>query len=616
MAGRKIGMAWVEGRGWTKVNDEWARDYTEYANESWAFLISFFRWYPDVMYDVFRAPDSKYKTEELIQRVMMRAFARYQFVDITGCRSATKTSTKIKQKIAENILFPATNSSYYGPSYKQQAALAKEAFVQLKKDFPAIARHYMIDSQSKDSWAISTKFGSSITINALRGQNIHDVTAEEYAQEEDPPFDYREYTSIVLYAVRLTHRVQGEDDPTFIKFKQHTITSAGRKQNHSFETRCKHLKMMLEGKSAFVMDIPWTVIVLSQMRSYSWAMQRKHESTPEEFMREMESLYTGTDENPIVRDEILTASRDLILMEEHHCCKDRDNQLKPEEVIYIVGYDVAYEDGANNAKCACAVVKLTKQKDYYRRDKYKKDVVYLDDWSPLGMTEREQARRLKQVWYRFCYEGSETYISIDCWQYGKAVTEALMSNLDDGLAPLCVINHDQYTELELEGALPVIYPIKAGGVGTTDPDSEMVRYAEIQFDNRNVSLLTSNIYAGIEAYKRTHRIKDSRLDVAISSPYKKTNELADQIRNLKKGVSGAGVCEKRISHRIQRDSWSALKYALRLAQKLEKANLSTSKRESDWDKLIREAEQGAFNNTVNYSASSRLVTQRHGGKLF
>ncbi len=591
MATRRGGKVWVSGTGWVTKKVTADRDYSSYENDSWAFLISFFRWYPDQLLDLLRSPTADYKNEELIQRVMMRAFSRYQFVDITGCRSLTKTNTTFKTKLVNGILWPNEKSSYYGPSLKQQAKLAKSAYLEIKDAYPALAGHWGEDALSKDDFGVSTQFGSKLTINSTRGDNIHAIVAEEYAQEEMPAFDFEEYSTVALYAVRLVHRVQGEKDPTYIPYKQHSITSAGRKQNHSYETRCNHIRLMLQGKSSFVMDVPWQIIVLSQMRPYEWAMQRKSESTPDKWMREMESRYTGTDENPIVRDEVLAECRSLMVMEEHHCCKDRACTLRPEDVIYVIGYDVSYEDNKKNAKCACVVVKLTKQKEFLKRDKYLKEVVYVDDWPP-PRRNMMQARRLKQIWYKFCYEGSQTYIAIDGWQYGKAVIEALMMDLGDGLDPLCIMDHDTYTELELENAIPVIYPIKAGGTGVTDPDSEMVRNAEIQFENRNVILLTNNRNAGVEEYKKRHRIKDDYLDAEIDKPYKKTRELVGQIQNLKKVPSGAGSSEKRISKAIQRDSWSALKYALRLAQKLERKNLVKQRRPSDWDDALNQFKDG------------------------
>ena len=606
---------WAPEVGWIEKQHTEARNYSEFCNDSWALLISFFRWYPDIMQDVFRADDAKYELP-LIHRVILRAFARYQFVDITGSRGLGKTTTVMQYGCDQGALWPGQKTVYTGPSYKQQAALAKAAFADFTNDYPTLAKQWQVDSEGKDSWSISTHFGSELGINTSRGRNFHDVTAEEVAQEENPPFDGEAYRTITLYAVRLVHMVDGKRDPTSIPYRQRTITSAGRRQSFAYENRKNHFRAMMKGQSAFVADIPWPVVVLNGIRPIEWALQRKEDSSPDKWLREMESIYTGADQNPIVRDDVLFECRKIQVMEEHHCCKDADCKLKPEDVIYVVGYDVSAEANKNNARCAAVVVKLTRQNDALKRDKYLKQVVYVDDWPPpeAGMM---QARKLKQLWYQFCYEGSQTYIAIDARNYGKAVVENLMMDLGDGLAPLSTIYHDMYTEMELEGSVPVLYPVKAtggkAGMGGRDNDSDMVRYAEMQFENRNVQLLVSNRNRGVEAYKKYHRIKDDRLDYEIDRPYRKTDELCGQIQNLKKVPNGVNISEKRISSKIQRDSWSALKYALRLTELLELQNLVLPERRSEWQEFFDEL--GDIPKTAVGGTQSRLVSRR-GGRLF
>lgn len=616
MGVRRGGKVWTPGTGWVRIQNTEDRNYDDFCNDSWALLMSFFRWYPDIMLDVFRSDDAKYELP-LIHRVILRAFARNQFVDITGSRGLGKTTTNMQYSCVQNLLWPGQKTVYTGPSYKQQAALAKAAFDDLTNDYTIVAKQYTIDNQGKDSWSISTKFGSDIGINTSRGRNFHDVTAEEVAQEENPPFDGEAYRTITLYAVRLVHMVNGRRDPTSISYRQRTITSAGRRQSFAFENRRAHFQAMMRGQSAFVADIPWQVVVLNGIRPIEWALQRKEETTPDRWIREMDSVYTGTDKNPVVRDDVLFESRKVAIMEEHHCCKDKDNKLKPEDVIYVLGYDVSFEIGATNARCAVVVLKLTRQRDWLKRDKYLKQVVYVDDWPPpeAGIM---QARRLKQLWYQFCYEESQTYIAIDARSYGKAVVECLMMDLGDGLAPLCSMFHDTYTEMELEGAVPVLYPIKAtggpAGMGGRDNDSDMVRYAEMQFENRNVQLLISNRNHGLEAYKKYHRIKDDRLDYDIDRPYRKTAELVGQIQNLKKVPTGTSIKEKRISSKIQRDSWSALKYALRLTERLEIQNLVMPEKENEWTKLFKEYEPPK--GPIAVPGGGRLPERRRGGRLF
>lgn len=335
-------------------------------------------------------------------------------------------------------------------------------------------------------------------------------------------------------------------------------------------------------------------------------------------MREMESRYTGADSNPIVRDEVLTESRKLMVAENRHCGYDVGNKLNPQDVIYIVGYDVSYADDKKNAKCACVVLKCTRQTDWLKRDRYLKQLVYVDVWNP-PVKSMMQAQRVKDVWSRFCYDGgAATYLAIDAWQYGTSVVENLMMDLGDGLAPLCVRNHASFTELEQDNAIPCLYPIKAGGAGVTDPDAEMVQYAELQFENRNVELLCGNVNEGVEAYKKYHRIKDDYMDAQIAEPYLKTRELAGQIQNLKKVPSGKVMREERISKHIQRDIWSALKYALRVAQILEKEELAKAVRhKSDWDKELERYGGGTSGGRTPRMGGGhgRTVTARRGGRI-
>ena len=609
---KRDSMEWVEGAGWV---DKRLSDKANYDNlgKGWAFMISFMRAFPDFIQDTLRSDEADYDLS-LIQRVIMRAKARHQYCDITGCRGVTKSYCSVNEEADEMLLFPGIRTAYFGPSYKQTAKIGSQTFKQIQKDYPALAEHFIVMADSVDRFELRTHMNSSFAITAFRGNNIHKVVAEETAQENPPRFDENDYKTVVLPAIRLNYKIRGRKDPAYIQFKQHTITSAGRRQNFSYETRCRHYQMMERGESAFVMDIPFDVPLLCQMRPVSWAESLRSELTPDEWAREMESRYTGADQNPLVPDTTLSESRTLLTMEEHHCCKDMSNKIPLEDVFYIIGYDVSYADGANNAKCACVVIKCTKQREWLKRDKYLKQVVWVDDWLPKS--PMEQATKLKQIWYRYCYQGQSAYIVCDAWQYGSAVVQALMMDLGDGLDPLCTYNHMLYTEYELKNSLPVIYPVKAGGVGTTDPDAEMIRNAEIQFDNHNVELLTSNYGEGIEAYKKLHRIKDDKYDYIIYVPYKKTNELVGQIQNLKKVPSAGGISERRISNKIQRDSWSALKYALRLAQILERTYLVKQRNPSDWDALLQKFEKGnGIQIAEGTGRMSRIPIKRTGGRF-
>lgn len=608
------GRVWRKDTGWIKKQTELDASYDNLA-EGWPLLLALFRLFPDFMADAFWSEAADFKLG-LIQRLFMRINARYQYVDITACRGATKSFCTNLERYERMVLWPGIISTIVGPSFKQSAKIASQIYKQIDNCAPMITAMLSVDADSVDRFAVSTEYGSKLSVEAFRGNTVYDSTAEESAQEEAPPFDADQYKEIVIPAIRGEYRSNGRRAKAYSRFQQHSITSAGRRQQYAYETRHNHRQLMARGESAFVVDVPYGVLLLEQMRPVAWAENIRNELTPAQWLREMESIYSGSDKNPIIRDEVLTEARNLLLMEEHHCCKDRDNKLKPQDVIYIVAYDVSYRDAKANAKCACAVVKCTKQDDYYHRDKYLKQLVWLEDWSPAETpTPIAQAQRLRKVWNRYCFDGSQTYIVIDAWQYGDGVLTSLMGQPVGGGVPLCTYRHTYYSELELEGAIPVIYPIKAGGIGTTDPDSDMVLNAELQFEHGNVQLLTGNMNDGVEAYKKYHRIKDDSMNYKISLPYKKTNELIGQIQNLREEPSGQGIKEKRISQHIQRDSWSALKYALRFAQILERANLQKKPNKSDYEGLLKQFRK--LGNVVAPNAGGgRLSNGRRGGRIY
>ena len=570
------------------------------------------RWFPDFLADLCRADDANYDLP-ILHRVNMRAKANFQYVDLTEGRGAGKSHSSILEEETEQLTWPGIKTLYSGPSLVQTSAIGRDTHRAIEHDYPILTAHFQTDSSAKADFAISTAdYGSSFSITGKRGMNLHKSVAEEVAQSDGVKFDEDDYIQIVLPAVRLRYMVNGKISPSYIPFKQHSITSAGRRQSYAYENRCRHLTMMQRGESAFVMDVPYDVLLLNQMRPVSWAESRKAELTPDQFARELCSLYTGTDSFPMVSDSTLTDCRSMLMMESHSCLKDRDNSLGPKDVIYVIGYDVSYADGPANAKCACVVLKLTRQTGMTRRDKYLKQIVWVNDWKPTP--DMDQALKIKKIWDYYCFDGADTYLAIDAWQFGSAVAHCLMQDLGDGLPPMCSWNHEFQTSYELPGAIPVMYPIKAGGLGVTDPDQDMVRYAQTQFEYRNVQMLTSNWQAGLEAYKKYHRIRDDRSDAAIYAAYRKTSELVGQIQNLKV-INGA---EKRISQHIQRDSWSALKYALRVSQRLEWQNLVKRQVKSDYDELTAKY-QGMNPATVSFSAGSRggrLAVARTGGRVY
>lgn len=548
---------------WLPKQKEQVFDYLSQNNTGVFLTINFFRWYPDYYADINRSPTAKYKLE-VPQRQMMRVMIRYKNTYITGVRGLTKTYCVLLTKMIEGVLYPGIVSRYTAPAQKQAAQLAATAFHQIEQDYPAIANMWRVCNDREGMFRIRTNYGSEFTMYAPRGDNSHCVVGEECGQEGKDAFPINDFINDVYPAVREVRMINQKPDKIYIQNKHTHIGNACARTNQAFTTlRYSCLKDMASKNpyEGYVLDIPWETALLGNLRNIEYFKTLKRTLTPEDWLRECCARYTGNGQNPLIPDEVLSRSRKNMIMENCHC--------GDEEAIYVIAHDVSYAGGSKNAQCADVVLKLTKYKAIKKRDKYRKQVVWLNSYAP-PTTAYEQAQIVKKLWAKYTIpEGQPTYIVIDSWQYGAEVVTELMKPCDDGLPPLCCSIQSPFNAIAQAGALPVIYPLKAGSKGVKDEEGAMIQYAQTEFSNGFVELLTAAKLEGLEAYKNYHGIKDDFSDRQFKLPYDKTEELCYQIANLETQTSGFTLKERRKSKAIQRDIWSALKYALRYAAILE-----------------------------------------------
>ena len=396
-----------KGGRWVKEKTEKSFDYDAINRQSAGFMISFFRWYPDYFADLCRSEDARYRLE-LPQRMMLRIIARYRNVYITGVRGLTKTYCLLLGRMIKGIFWPGVVMRYCAPNLKQAAALATQAFHQIERDYPIIASHWQIKHDAQDSFLITTPYGSEFGMYSPRGDNNSETDAEEIGQEGSDPFDMRRYEEDVLPACRLVRMAaNGVPDPFCIQQQHIHISNACRKQNPAFyKHRAACLKEMQVGEpyEGYVIDLSWKTALLCNIRNIAYVKDQRSRLTEAAWKREMCGLYTGDSENPLIPDEKLTISRRNLLMEASHSGDPH--------AIYIVSHDVSYADDPKNAKCADVVLKLTLFEDVERRDKYRKQVVFVDNYPP-PKNDYLQAQKVRTLWEKFCMTGGQpTYLVV------------------------------------------------------------------------------------------------------------------------------------------------------------------------------------------------------------
>ena len=556
-------------------------DYDKFATREWALLVTFFRYYPDILEDICEGEHAEY-SNSLMNRVTKRYMARYRETFTFASRGYGKTTCIVSDKCNKGILWPGEITGYYAPSEKQAAPLASKSYDTYSRNVPLLAAHWTKDSDARDHFKLSTIHGSKFIMDIDRGIDTSGVVAEECAQEDRTPFNWTDWNQIVLGTNRLDHKVNGKSDPAHIDSQIHYITSCSRKENESY-MRCEEVRnAMIAGESAFALFIPWQVAVLCRMKRLSYYTMLKRNLTADQFMRECESKCTGSAEDPIIKDSVLQSARVVKVMEDRHCGDPN--------AFYILGYDVSSRDHSGNALTAMAALKCERQYGKTFWDHYKKSLVYVHDMHPPKKA-RDHALLIKRRWAEYSMKGQTAYVIVDARNYGQSVIEHLHEDLGDGLPPFRTMNDDpDYAELVQPNALPVLYAIQASGNSGRDPNSMMLDYMEREFENGNMRILTSDLQEGVKAYKLKHGIKQDAQDARIQFPYIKTRELCRQISNLKKKYVSTGWVEAEISRHIPKDMWSAFLYAGRLAQRLEKDELyQLNRSESEWEKAAKKA---------------------------
>lgn len=593
---------------WITKEKEKVYDYDRLNQKSAALLVSFFRWYPDYFLDLVRSENAKYKLE-FPQRLMLRIQARYRNTYITGARGLTKTFILVGGKMIDGEFFPGEIIRYCAPSQKQSATLASSAYKAISNDYPILAEPWAKNNDRDGMFRITTTYGSEFTMYAPRGDNSSQIVGEEMGQEGEGGFDMDTFENDVSPACRLERYIHKQLDRCHINLKEAYIANACSRENPAFtKYRATALKDMIykDKYDGYAIDISWIAALLCNIRGIDYYKKEKAKLSPENWLREMCVRYIGNGENPMISDETLARSKKLLRAEFEHCGNPN--------AIYIVSHDVSYVDSRKNAKCADVVVKLTLFDVESKRDKYKAQIVFADNYPP-PLTAALQAQKIKQLWAKYCMDGGETtYLVVDAQAYGTEVVENLMKPSEDGLPNLCCVNHSMFSEIEQPNAIPVIYPMKAGTRGSTDPDGEMIQYAQNEFEQGNVELLVGSAIDGVEAYKAFHGIKDVYYDSKIIKPYRVTELLAQQISNLETKASGLTLKEVRKSKAIQRDIWSALKYALRIKERLERLlSTETYRAKSAWESKIEQfTGRKAVKNNINpFLVAASNKTQRN-----
>ena len=535
----------VESR---RVNQKQIEDFQK-NKEKWRELCSYFRWYPDKFID-FIAPDNALIKLYFYQRVYLRIIFRYRKVFITATRGTSKSFLVNLAFLLLCIMYPRSKWFCCAPGKEQAARITQECLNDIFEFWPILRKEIRTFNEEKDYTRIITHSNSRYDVvqmtDATRGGRREGGAIEEIG---DKKFDGTILNSVVIPLMANSRIAMcGKVDPREIHKREVYVTTASSQQQFAYE-KCMEIRDdMLSGESAFCIGNSYDLPCIYGQLDLDFVEEKRSSPTFSilDFMREYESIYTGSSTNSLVADDKLAKARKVGEAEWEHSGESG--------VEYVLAYDVARTTGRESALCALVVIKITPKED----GSFIKQVVNV--FSLEGMHDTWQALYLKQKVDEF----KAKILVVDSNGLGSGVIDQLVLELEDGHPGYKVVNDKDgmYNKYLTDNSIPILFAMDSRRKETKNVD--MTNHIMKLLNKGEIELLM-NPHEGIKYLQKKRRknfTEDSEELAEAQIPYILTNNLVEEIMNLEYKTRGNDSEVTQVSPNIPKDKYEALKYGL------------------------------------------------------
>jgi hypothetical protein len=550
-----------------KVNEQILKGFQKH-KEKWRELCSYFRYYPDRFLDYISGDEPRIELY-FYQRVYLRIMMRYRKVFLTATRGTSKSFLQNLAFVLKCIMYPRTRLFCCAPGKEQAAKITADCLNDIFEFYPLLRNEVKTFVENKDYTKLIFYNGSKYDVvqmrDTTRGGRRFGGAIEEIV---DKKFDGDILNSVVIPLMANDRTAMcNKIDPNEIHKCEIYLTTAGTQQQFGYQKLREVYQDMIDGKSAFCLGNSYELPCLHGQLDIDFIEELRESPTYSimDFMREYQSIWTGSSSGSLVSDEKLKKSRVVGVAEWEHC---GDNKVE-----YCLAYDVSRNEGDENALSCLVVIKLTPKDN----GDYVKEVVNI--FSMEGQHDTWQAKFLKQKVKEF----KARILVVDANGLGSGVVDQLILDLNDGNPPYKVVNDDKgiWTKYESDNGIPMVFALKAQNKDTRN--SDMINHFMQVFNKLNVGLLKSK-HEGIKELEKKlkRRIKESEELANAEIPYILTDNLCEEIMNLTYKQAGTETKIERVSRAIPKDKFSALLYGLYWVYLEEKKNKISKKQKFNW----------------------------------
>lgn len=503
-------------------------------------MISYFRWYPDLMLDMLSPKKGGIKLH-LDQRIFLRCYVRFFSLYGTFPRGYGKTYDEVLAAVCVCLLFPNISLAISAQTKETAVQLLSDKWGEISKHFPLLDGELLERPKFTHHYAgIVFKNDSCLDVLAntqsAKGNRRRRLTIEESALLNNGLFE--DALHPVVEVPRLTVGKLGIVDPCELNQSVHFFTTAGFKGSDEYGRVMSMVEEMENLNGVIVLGSNWQLSCwYGRGSSKSQILQKKKNMSSIAFAMNYEQVWTGASDGALVNINKLMSARTLT-----------SNSLKicPDDEFYM-GVDVARSQKNANNQSSVVVGRVIRNSDRTRIVSVEiVDIVNV----PNILNFKAQAVKIKQLQKKY---NAKAVICDGNGLGAGLVDELLQESFDpitgESLGCWDTINDDNTPELA--DSPKILYNLKSQSW-----QSKIVTNFIDFVDSGKLRLLErrqENDFAEEEWDESDTKIR----------PFIETDAFIAEAANLKlKHLASGGVTIEKVIGRIDKDRVSALIYLL------------------------------------------------------
>ena len=321
-------------------------------------LIAFYRWYPDLLIDFMKGPDSTFNFYSY-QRIFLRNVMRHRYVYAVFPRAYSKSFLSVMALMLRCILYPGSHLFVTTGGKEQAASITLQKVDQICRLLPALGNEINWERgktrKTKDDVQYVFKNGSKLDILAAsersRGQRRTGGLMEECVS-----IDGTILNEVIIPTTNVDRTLPdgSRHKNQLINKSQIYITTAGWKNSFAYDKLIQLLiQSVIDPDETVIMGGTYETPVCEGLLNEDFVDQLKLSGTYNEdsFDRQYRSIWSGDAENAFFSAESFDKHRNLLQPEYEYSGRSSKS------AYYIIGIDV----GRIKCTTEACVFKVTPQ---------------------------------------------------------------------------------------------------------------------------------------------------------------------------------------------------------------------------------------------------------------